>query len=685
MDEKSVGKRVMLDKERPNKWKKRPLGQAMVEFALVLPILLAMLWGIMELARLMQSYLVITNASRFGVRYAVTGDYDQNLCNTSTYGDGSAGIDLDSEGNPCLGTNQREEIDTARIVGAYEITKGVMTSLILEAAVPDDLERGGANSSVPNYWNITVCSDEGDRVYYFQPDPNPALNIDMCSEDGTTNSSADKDHAGNPETGRHRVLVAVTYEHEFLFPVPFFDGPPTVTLHAERTAVLEQFRPAQVVQLPGGSVGGIPPTPTFTHTHTLTPTDTLTPTITSTPTATFTKTNTGTATSTPTITQTPTSTPPAECGDIYFVGSPNAVYKIDDDIFVDVRNDYHDWATLVNTSFSWPEPDLPSSARVDWFELGGGWNYWDSTGWTSPTTTMNNDWIPGNTTHTWRTDFDGVSSSDLVGDFTIELTFRFPGIADCLLSGSLGLATHTPTLVPTETHTSTVTHTPTITNTPTITPTITETPTVTNTPTITQTPTITRTPTRTATRTSTTVPMCNDLSFVGNLSKNNDDIYVNVRNTWPGTVTLTNTRFWWPASTMNEDVNEFHLGGDMYWDGTGTSSPTTTGNTSTLGTTTQTWFADFTGYEPEEVAGTFRVELTFQFPGGGPTCVLDDTLVIATPTPTLPPTITRTPTRTPTRTLTPTKTNTPNWTATYTLTPTQTETPAPSPTSFGDG
>jgi Flp pilus assembly protein TadG len=48
-------------------------GQGMVEFALMLPIVLLMIYGLMEMARLMQAYLTIQHAAREGARYAVTG------------------------------------------------------------------------------------------------------------------------------------------------------------------------------------------------------------------------------------------------------------------------------------------------------------------------------------------------------------------------------------------------------------------------------------------------------------------------------------------------------------------------------------------------------------------------------------------------------------------------------------
>lgn len=51
-------------------------GQAMVEMAIVLPILLLLMMGIVDLGRVFSSYLVITNASREGAREAALGYSD---------------------------------------------------------------------------------------------------------------------------------------------------------------------------------------------------------------------------------------------------------------------------------------------------------------------------------------------------------------------------------------------------------------------------------------------------------------------------------------------------------------------------------------------------------------------------------------------------------------------------------
>jgi len=56
-------------------------GQAMVELALVLPILLVLLCGIIEFGRIFGAYMVISNLSREGARYGVVGHDDSQIQN----------------------------------------------------------------------------------------------------------------------------------------------------------------------------------------------------------------------------------------------------------------------------------------------------------------------------------------------------------------------------------------------------------------------------------------------------------------------------------------------------------------------------------------------------------------------------------------------------------------------------
>ena len=68
----------------PKRWRTDRNGinaQGIVEFALVLPLTLFVIFGVIEFARVFQAWLSVQNGARFGVRYAVTGDYKVAYCN----------------------------------------------------------------------------------------------------------------------------------------------------------------------------------------------------------------------------------------------------------------------------------------------------------------------------------------------------------------------------------------------------------------------------------------------------------------------------------------------------------------------------------------------------------------------------------------------------------------------------
>jgi len=56
-------------------------GQAMVEFALILPLLLFLLMTIFEFGNIFHSYLLVTSASREGARMGVVGQSETEITN----------------------------------------------------------------------------------------------------------------------------------------------------------------------------------------------------------------------------------------------------------------------------------------------------------------------------------------------------------------------------------------------------------------------------------------------------------------------------------------------------------------------------------------------------------------------------------------------------------------------------
>lgn len=60
-------------------------GQTLAEFALIAPLLALLVFGIIDGARMMQSYVTIQGAAREGARYAVTGRSDCDLGSPTRY------------------------------------------------------------------------------------------------------------------------------------------------------------------------------------------------------------------------------------------------------------------------------------------------------------------------------------------------------------------------------------------------------------------------------------------------------------------------------------------------------------------------------------------------------------------------------------------------------------------------
>ena len=55
-------------------------GQGLVEFALALPILLLLVFGLIEFARIFAAWLMVENSARTAARYASTGHFNSAYC-----------------------------------------------------------------------------------------------------------------------------------------------------------------------------------------------------------------------------------------------------------------------------------------------------------------------------------------------------------------------------------------------------------------------------------------------------------------------------------------------------------------------------------------------------------------------------------------------------------------------------
>lgn len=239
--------------------------QALAEFALILPVLLILIFGIIEGASLLRAWVTVQHAAQVGGRYAITGQlYDGEP--------GGSGLEREN----AIVTEARNAADSLPI---------------------DD----GAGPSAPGYFKVGVRSSSS------SPDP-------------------DELNAGAPQ---ELVVVSVEYNYEALTPLMRAVIPSVTLTgrsqmvnerFARPTLRLGELPPTPVptwTPVPTPTPVGTPtvtPTPTITPTPTVSPTPTLTPMPSMTPTATETAipgapTNTPMPTDTPLPTPTHTNTP----------------------------------------------------------------------------------------------------------------------------------------------------------------------------------------------------------------------------------------------------------------------------------------------------------------------------------------------------------------------------------------
>ena len=546
----------------------RGWGQGLVEFAIILPVLLLILFGIIEFARLLQAWLAVENASRFAVRYAVTGSFDPQFCDeatayylthdipglspAATLGAGDDTYDADGagpapadpandcsipQGVPDFQVKTEALTDWARLASIQNVSRnGAPGTLIQDNVSGDYLQylsntatqfytpgyqtyRG--NPSAAGFFNVTICSNR--QTPPVGVDPNPYYYNQVASDENQypqpcVTGSNYFDDAGGPGD---RVRVSITFRHPMILPL-ISSVWPSLRLEAHREGIVEQFRTSRNIVLPAGigvlatwtNTPTITPTPSKTATSTPsdTPTKTLTPSQTPTKTLTPTPTPSSTKTLTTTPSKTATATATANCAQFSisaFTQTNTGGGSPKPRLSINVTNSSAQDTDLQSLTFTWTAYDSANPGetvdRIAHPNTGTTLNGTDD--FSSPTAWTN----PGGLGTT--DDLNAGQTNVLSFDFKYA-DAAWPGIVAANTFGlTLTLGNNctltlgaVPTATSTITPTASKTPTRTITPTPSQTLTPSNTPTRTMTPTITQTPTITNTPTKTNTPTITPTP-----------------------------------------------------------------------------------------------------------------------------------------------------------------------------------
>jgi hypothetical protein len=113
--------------------------QGLVEFAVILPIIMLAIVAIIELGRVFHAWLALENGARFGIRYAVTGEYDPSYCVGGANAEGDCIYSMDE--------------DPARVASIHDVAWAGSSSIMRKA-------EGDAAQDEPGYFNVVVCKPE---------------------------------------------------------------------------------------------------------------------------------------------------------------------------------------------------------------------------------------------------------------------------------------------------------------------------------------------------------------------------------------------------------------------------------------------------------------------------------------------------------------------------------------------
>jgi hypothetical protein len=665
-------------------------GQTMAEFALTLPILLLLMFGVIEFARIFQAWITLQNAARTAARYAVTGQWDENVLasllsvDTSSYASQDAvraavldtlvpcttGVDeafmrhwgYDCEPGSDEDQGLREDmarlpsiIDRAYIGAAGLGFKKGEDFAGLDDAAGNEINTETVNDTQPGWFHVWICSTRpgvhSDTDFRYVPSEDRRDRVCEVREPGEEGEN--QYDAGGPGDA---VEIVVFFNHPLITPLGLANY---IQLQARRVMINESFRSTRVVNIPPQLA-----LPTFTPSNTPRPTNTATTTIT--PTMTLSPTRTSTATSTATV----TPTPPPTCDQI----SLDSVRLVDNTVEIRVRNTNTIAPFFISrVELRWSRPQSYPAMFAANMRVVGRDTFWNGPDYTPPTNVDSTD-------SGWKVDYPNYTLRRFGPNTVTAMRTQFLN-GPTQLSSYFAVGSFDGSKLYFSTEWGGASFNPTndcvvqVTGYPTPTPTVTATP-------------YTRSPTPTPT------PVCTNFTARLASFETNGVVHFTVRNADIAPAYITAFRINWntynrtlPPLTLDQvtvgGTNAFDPAAVLMWDGS-VSSPPATGTSGgpgwvvnpyiVPGQTIDIWF-DFDGTSSlvtdlGYTAYDFN-DSTFQL-----NFVCWDTMQQQpTPQPTYTPSITLTPSQTFTPSKTPTKTITPTPSKTYTpgpITPTRT-------------
>ena len=300
---------------------RRENAQTMVEFALVFPVILLIVYGMIEFGRFLFIYSSTTSSAREGARYgAAAGDLDPTAGGVLPHY-----ADCDGIREAAMRSGAFAGVDEESVVIFYDHGPGISFPQAGECPPFD----GDGLDLINNYLNYRYDRVVVEVTTHYKPIV-PLLGLFQgIDEDGDGELDGQKIVSQNARTIVNNVTIVGTP------PPPYYTDTPTPTPSPTPTN-----------------------TPTPAESPTPTPTNTLTPTVTNTPygAPTWTPTSTPSPSPTPTNTPTPTPTPACTIGEGAITFSTN-------NLAWTLTNLSADPVRLTSVTINWP--DTSPGAKLD--------------------------------------------------------------------------------------------------------------------------------------------------------------------------------------------------------------------------------------------------------------------------------------------------------------------------------
>lgn len=199
------------------KWRKER-GQGLLELAVILPVLLILLMGLVELGYALRDYLVVVNASREGCRFAARGRYsDEDIIERAISAGGIVRQGDPPQDVPFLRTASIGGIDSNTAVIVTNIPTdsfGEPISVTVSAAGVVPVGEGGVRPAEPLDTMVSAAQIVGRH------------------RSATQDINVAREREGYERMGNHIVVVEVFFMHHPLWNNPFVPLPDPMNMHA---------------------------------------------------------------------------------------------------------------------------------------------------------------------------------------------------------------------------------------------------------------------------------------------------------------------------------------------------------------------------------------------------------------------------------------------------------------------